>query len=124
MTQYPRHVFVCTSGKTCPRQGAGEFFDALRRAAKEAGITDRIRVNRAGCLAQCGYGPIAVVYPEGVWYAALRTADAARLVDEHLGAGRPIEELRHRPPGPGKQICPPGEERIPPRSAESDDDSP
>jgi (2Fe-2S) ferredoxin len=58
---------------------------------------------------------MAVVYPENVWYAALRPGDAARLVDEHLAGGRPVAELRYAPPGPGKQICPPGQEKIPPR---------
>jgi NADP-reducing hydrogenase subunit HndC len=114
--QFERHLFVCTDGKTCPRQGSRELFDALRERAKGSGLGDRVRVNRAGCFSQCGHGPMAVVYPEAVWYAALRAEDAARLVDEHLVAGRPVEALRYRPAGPGKQICPPGDERIPPVS--------
>ena len=114
MTQFERHLFICTSGRACPHQGAGEILSELRQAAKSAGITDRIRVNKAGCLAQCGYGPMVVVYPEGVWYSAITPSDAARIFDEHLVGGRPVEELRYRPPGPGIHICPPGEEAIPP----------
>jgi (2Fe-2S) ferredoxin len=114
LSQFERHIFVCTTGKTCPRQGAGEFFEALRKCAKEAGITDRVRVNRAGCFAQCGHGPMAVVYPEAIWYGALGPEDAARLVEGHLSGGEPLADRRHAPPGPGKQICPRGQERIPP----------
>ena len=86
MTQFERHLFICTSGRACPHQGAGEILSELRQSAKSAGITDRIRVNKAGCLAQCGYGPMVVVYPEGIWYAALRPGDGARIVAEHLVA--------------------------------------
>lgn len=114
LSQFERHIFVCNSGKTCPRQGAAEVVAALRREAKAAGITDRIRVNQCGCLAQCGYGPMAVVHPGAVWYAALTPEDAPRIVHEHLIGGRPVEERLHAPPGPGVQICPRGEEPIPP----------
>lgn len=117
MSQFERHIFVCLSGKTCPRQGSAEVFHALRERAKAAGIADRVRVNKAGCFAQCGYGPMAVVYPEGVWYAALRPEDAERIVTDHLIAGRPLEDRRFAPPGTGKQICPRGEEPIPPEPA-------
>lgn len=113
--QYERHLFVCTDGKVCPRQGAGELFEALREGVKREGLAERVRVNRAGCFSQCGHGPMAVVYPENVWYAALRPEDAPRLVAEHLAAGRPLADRIYSPRGPGKQICPPGEETIPPR---------
>jgi len=114
--QFERHLFVCTDGKVCPRQGAGELFEALREGVKRAGIADRVRINRAGCFSQCGHGPMAVVYPENVWYAALRAGDAPRLVEQHLIGGRPVQELLYLPPGPGKQICPPGQEEIPPHT--------
>ena len=118
MSQFERHLFICTSGRACPHQGASEILAELRQAAKSAGITDRIRVNKAGCLAQCGYGPMVVVYPEGVWYAALRPGDGARIVAEHLVGGTPVEELRYHPQGPGIQICEPGSEPIPPTPVE------
>ena len=113
--QFERHAFVCVSGKACPRQGGPELLDALRAGAKARGITNRVRVNKAGCLGQCGFGPMVVVYPEQTWYAAVRPSDADRILDEHLIGGTPVEELRYHPRGPGIQICNPGEEPIPPR---------
>ncbi|MFQ5655517.1 MAG: ferredoxin [Planctomycetota bacterium] len=115
MGQFERHVFVCTAGRTCPRQGSLELFDALRVRVKEAGLSGRIRVNRAGCFAQCGHGPMVVVYPEDLWYGAVRSDHAARLLEDHLLGGRPLEELLYRPDEPGIRICPPGREPIPPR---------
>ena len=70
---------------------------ALKAGAREAGLAGRVRVNHAGCFSQCGNGPMAVVYPDAVWYAALTPADADEIVREHLVAGRPVERLRYDP---------------------------
>ena len=111
--QYEKHAFVCVKGRACPHQGALELFGALRSRAKERGLVNRIRINKSGCLGQCGYGPMVVVYPEETWYAAVRPEDAERILTEHLEGGTPVEDLLHHPPGPGIQICDPGRETIP-----------
>jgi (2Fe-2S) ferredoxin len=103
MTVFERHVFVCTRGEWCPSidgDGIG-VHAALKQAVAEAGLKGRVRVNHAGCFSQCGNGPMAVVYPDDVWYAALTPADATEIVSEHLVAGRPVERLRYRPAAPG-----------------------
>lgn len=99
MSVFERHVFVCTRGEWCPSidgDGIG-VHAALKQCVADAGLKDRVRVNHAGCFSQCGNGPMAVVYPDDVWYAALTPADAAEIVAEHLVAGRPVERLRYRP---------------------------
>ena len=59
MGQYERHVFVCTSGETCPTQGDVEaFVKELRGEVARAGLTDDVRINKAGCFSQCGHGPM------------------------------------------------------------------
>ncbi|MCI0650870.1 MAG: (2Fe-2S) ferredoxin domain-containing protein [Planctomycetes bacterium] len=113
MGQYEKHVFVCTGGKVCPRQGSEQVLGELRVRIKEAGLAERVRINQSGCMSQCGWGPMVVVYPEDTWYGAVRLADVPDLIS-HLRGGAPIERLFHRPPGCGKQICPPGKEPIPP----------
>lgn len=100
---YERHVFVCTNGEWCPSvdgDGIG-VHSALKAAVADAGLTGRVRVNQSGCLNQCGNGPMAVVYPDDVWYGGLSPADADTLVREHLEAGRPVERLRFEPGTPG-----------------------
>ena len=67
MPVYEKHVFVCTRGEWCPSidgDGIG-VHAALKEAVRAAGLSDRIRINHAGCFSQCGNGPMAVVYPEG-----------------------------------------------------------
>jgi len=98
---FERHVFVCTDGPECPGDGpAVEIRSALKRAAKEAGLRDVVRVNKSGCLDQCGHGPMMVVYPEGVWYAHLTVEDALEVFREHVVERRPVERLRYTL-GPG-----------------------
>ena len=96
---FERHVFVCTSGEWCPTvDGDGIGVHAtLKEAVAKAGLADRVRVNRSGCFSQCGNGPMVVVYPEGVWYAAVSPADAPEIVERHLLGGEPVERLQFRP---------------------------
>jgi (2Fe-2S) ferredoxin len=99
MPVFQRHVFVCTSGEWCPAvdgDGIG-VHAALKAAVKARGLGDRVRVNHAGCFSQCGNGPMAVIYPEDVWYAGLTPADADEIVERHLIGGEPLERLRYRP---------------------------
>jgi nitrite reductase/ring-hydroxylating ferredoxin subunit/(2Fe-2S) ferredoxin len=102
MGQYERHVFVCTSGETCPVQGDTEgFVKALRAGVQKAGMKDAVRVNKAGCFSQCGHGPMVVVYPENVWYAGVQAADLDEIVTSHIVGGTPVERLRYAPGKPG-----------------------
>lgn len=96
---YERHVFVCTAGEWCPAvdgDGLG-VHAALKAETEAAGLRGPVRINRSGCFSQCGNGPMVVVYPEGVWYAAVSPADAREIVDRHLVNGEPVERLRFRP---------------------------
>ncbi len=104
---WARHVFVCTSGEWCPmKDGDGLGVHArLKQLVAEAGLKGRVRVNHAGCLDQCGHGPMVVVYPEAVWYAGVRPEDVPEIVQEHLLGGRPVARLRYRNT-PGKNKLP------------------
>jgi (2Fe-2S) ferredoxin len=106
---YARMFFVCTYGKTCPTQGSEAVHAALKEACLAAGLGDAVRVNKSGCFAQCGHGPMIAVFPEGRWYAAVRAEDVAEIVETDLRGGRPVERLLHRPARPGKNVCTPGD---------------
>lgn len=104
MGQYRHHVFVCTAGKTCLEQGSDRVHSELRRLVKRAGLKGLVRVNRAGCMNQCGHGPMVVVYPQDVWYAHVDQRGARRIARDHLAGGRVVEEYRyHAPPGDNKK---------------------
>jgi (2Fe-2S) ferredoxin len=102
MGQYERHVFVCTSGDTCPGQGDVEkFVKVLRAGALAAGKQVEVRINKAGCFSQCGHGPMMVVYPENVWYCGVRESDLAEILESHIVGGVPVKRLVYDPGVPG-----------------------
>ena len=95
MGQYECHVFVCTSGDTCPEQADVEgYVKTLRAGVQKAGKQVEVRVNKAGCFSQCGHGPMLVIYPDNVWYRGVGEGDLKEICERHLGDGAPIDRLR------------------------------
>jgi (2Fe-2S) ferredoxin len=98
MGQYDVHVFVCTSGETCPQQGDVEsMVKYLRGELVKAGRQGDVRINKAGCFSQCGHGPMIVFYPDNVWYAGVQQSDLAEIVQSHILGGKPVDRLVYSP---------------------------
>ena len=85
------HVAVCTN-RTCAADGAPAVLERLRQAARDSEECEA-RITRSSCLGRCGEGPIAAVYPDGVWYGDLDPEDAEEIVCSHLDRGRIVSEL-------------------------------
>jgi (2Fe-2S) ferredoxin len=108
MSYFQRHIFFCLNERkpgenSCAPRGAQAGFERCKSAVKKAGIAGPggVRVNKAGCLDRCAGGPVAVVYPEAVWYTYMDEADIDEIVESHLKNGQPVERLR-LPPDIGK----------------------
>ena len=67
--------------------------DAQALAAAGLAGPGNVRVNKAGCLDRCAGGPIAVVYPEEVWYTYVDEQDIDEIVESHLKNGKVVERL-------------------------------
>ena len=97
------HFLVCTGGG-CIASGALELCAALRDELRKQELDQEVRVVETGCLGPCAAGPVAVVYPDGVFYQKITAADAAEVVEEHILKGRVVERLVQKVPGNGKAL--------------------
>ena len=97
---YGRHIFFCLNERkngedACANHDAQAGFDLCKSRIKQAGLSGpgKVRVNKAGCLDRCAGGPVAVVYPEAVWYSFVDKEDIDEIVDSHLVNGQVVERL-------------------------------
>ena len=100
MSYYKHHLFFCLNERTngeacCASQGAQAAFDHCKTRVKAEDLAGPggVRVNKAGCLDRCAAGPVAVVYPEAVWYTYVDQNDIDEIVESHLKNGQVVERL-------------------------------
>jgi len=87
---YEAHVFVCCNRRpdahkrgSCAARGSEALRDYMKARGKELGLSG-VRVNMAGCLDRCEFGPALVIYPEGIWYKIETKMDIDEVLETHL----------------------------------------
>ena len=108
---FQAHVFVCCNRRpvghrrgSCAARGSEALRDYMKARAKELGLPG-VRVNMAGCLDRCEFGPAMVIYPEGIWYKIETKTDIDEVLETHLHQKGRVTRLmlteRDIPPGKG-----------------------
>jgi (2Fe-2S) ferredoxin len=100
LSYYRHHIFFCLNQRDngeacCAQHDAQAAFDRCKSRVKAAGLSGPggVRVNKAGCLDRCAGGPVAVVYPEAVWYTYVDPQDIDDIIESHLLGGQVVQRL-------------------------------
>lgn len=97
-----RHIFICAmseKGECCQREVGERSWKYLKKRLKELGLAGRGGVQRtkADCLQVCHAGPVAVVWPDKVWYHSCTEQVLEKIIQQHLIGGEPVKEYQLQP---------------------------
>jgi NADH:ubiquinone oxidoreductase subunit F (NADH-binding)/(2Fe-2S) ferredoxin len=97
-----RTISIC-QGTGCVSGKSLEITDLLKKTIAEKDLKD-VNVDFTGCHGFCEQGPVAIVEPDGIFYAHVTLADVPEIVESHLMGGKPVERLYYKEPATNQPV--------------------
>ncbi|MCX7658319.1 MAG: (2Fe-2S) ferredoxin domain-containing protein [Oscillospiraceae bacterium] len=101
MTNPKYHVFVCTSCRMngvqkgfCFNKGSVDIVNKFMQEIEDRELSGEVMITNTGCFGICSRGPIAVVYPQGIWYGDLTPEKVEEIVERHIENGEVVKEYQ------------------------------
>ena len=100
MPRFRKHLFICNNKRSeddprgsCSERNSDSLIDYAKKRIHELGLKGEIRVNKAGCLDACAYGPAMVIYPDDTWYSPKTKNDIEIILEKNIQRDKRAEEL-------------------------------
>ncbi|BCJ94786.1 ferredoxin [Anaerocolumna cellulosilytica] len=94
------HIFICTSCRVngvqkgfCFSKDSVDIVQKFMEEVDDRGLSGDVMITNTGCFGICDKGPIAVIYPEGIWYGNLSEDDVEKIIEQHIEGGEPVKDL-------------------------------
>ena len=99
--KYKKHIFICINERPegaqrqcCGKETGMAIAQRFKVLIKEYKLRMSVRAQRASCFDICEDGPIAVVYPEGIFYKGISVNDVDEIFEQHILNNRPVKRLQ------------------------------
>lgn len=96
-------IAICT-GTGCLAYGTQKLVDQFKAEIKTRKLQKKVDIRTTGCHGFCERGPMAVIYPQKIFYQRIKIEDAPDIIEKTILKGEIIEKLLYKDPTSKKKF--------------------